>query len=295
MRVDIPTDQLRALIAVVDFRSYTKAAQFLGLSQPAISAQIKRLQELLELELFDKSTPGVNLSQQGELVINYARRIMAMNDQLLHRLKPIHPIDVLTIGIPSDLVEPLLTQALVMLRKEFPDLKFRIRQDISENLLRDLRAGSLDLVVALTMSEPAVEAHRYWPEEMAWVASRHTKIDGNRPIPLITYTDACVYSRLASAALNKAGLDHDIVFTGQDIVSLVAAVNAGLGVMVLARRAMPQDLNAYTGPLPKLPDLICGIYLREGPERDELARLAHAMGELIHAPRVNQVGVRSEL
>lgn len=281
MKLDIPTDQLRTLIAVVDFRSYTKAAQFLGVSQPAVSSQIKRLQELLEIELFDKSAPGVFLSQQGELVANYARRILAMNDQLLHLIRPIHPIQVLKFGIPSDLVETLLPQALVMLRRRFPDLKFHIRQDISENLLRDLRSGSLDLVVALTMSEPAVEAHHYWYEEVVWVGTATTKIDLGKPIPLITYTDSCVYGRLATSALNQAGLDHEIVFTGQGIVSLTAAVTADLGFMVLAKRVVPQDLTIHTAPLPPLQNLICGVYLSDSFGRDTLSRVADALTELV--------------
>lgn len=288
MKVDLPTDQLRTLIAVVDFRSYTKAAQSLGVSQPAVSSQIKRLQELLGIELFDKSAPGVFLSQQGELVVNYARRILAMNDQLLNLVKPIHPIKVLRFGIPSDLVEALLPQALVLLRKQFPDIKFHIRQDISENLLRDLRSGSLDLVVALTMSEPAIEARQYWPEEVVWVGSANTKVDPGKPIHLITYTDSCVYGRVATSALNQAGLDHEIVFTGQGVVSLTAAVNAGLGVMVLARRVVPQDLVVCTDPLPKLQDLICGIYLRDGPDSEVLGRVADALNELVRPRRVNE-------
>ena len=80
---NIPTELLRTLVAVVDLRSFTKAAQSLGVTQPAVSAQIKRLQGLLGADLLDKSAPGVSLTSAGELVVNYARRLLSINDQIL--------------------------------------------------------------------------------------------------------------------------------------------------------------------------------------------------------------------
>src|SRR3954465_8565884 len=80
---NIPTELLRTLIAVVDLRSFTRAAQSLGVTQPAVSAQIKRLQGLLATDLLDKSTLGVSLTSSGELVVNYARRLLSINDQIL--------------------------------------------------------------------------------------------------------------------------------------------------------------------------------------------------------------------
>src|SRR5438132_8768275 len=77
---NIPTELLRTLVAVVDLRSFTKAAQSLGVTQPAVSAQIKRLQGLLGSDLLDKSAPGVSLTSAGELVVNYARRLLSIND-----------------------------------------------------------------------------------------------------------------------------------------------------------------------------------------------------------------------
>src|SRR5215470_5835246 len=80
---NIPTELLRTLVAVVDLRSFTKDAQALGVTQPAVSAQIKRLQVLLGGDLFDKSAPGVTLTEKGEVVVNYARRLLSINDQIL--------------------------------------------------------------------------------------------------------------------------------------------------------------------------------------------------------------------
>src|SRR5215813_8132747 len=80
--LNIPTELLRTLVSVVDHRSFTKAAQSLGVTQPAVSAQIKRLQFLLGYELLDKSAPGVSLTPRGEMVVTHARRMLSINDQI---------------------------------------------------------------------------------------------------------------------------------------------------------------------------------------------------------------------
>lgn len=114
--VNIPTDLLRTLISVVDFRSHTKAAQFLGMTQPAVSTQIKRLQELLGAEIFDKSAPGIKLTTKGEIVAAHARRILSINDKLVHLASPKPPVDALRIGVPSEFARRALDPVFGELR-----------------------------------------------------------------------------------------------------------------------------------------------------------------------------------
>src|SRR5664279_3151315 len=105
MLTNIPTELLRTLVAVVDLRSFTKAAAAMGVTQPAVSAQIKRLLSLLGEDLFDRSAQGISLTPHGELVVSYARRLLSINDQILHLggAAP-HPELVVRIGTPSDYI-----------------------------------------------------------------------------------------------------------------------------------------------------------------------------------------------
>src|SRR5262249_60696384 len=80
---NIPTELLRTFVAVVDLRGFTKAAQVLGCTQPAVSAQIKRLQGLLGSDLLDKSAPGVVPTERGKAIADCARRLLAINDQII--------------------------------------------------------------------------------------------------------------------------------------------------------------------------------------------------------------------
>ena len=273
---NIPTDLLRTLVAVVDMRSFTKAAASLGVTQPAVSAQIKRLQFLLGDDIFDRSTQGVSLTPHGEIVVSYARRLLSINDQIVHlgAAGP-RPEVVIRVGTPSDFVASLLPGIMAQFRSNWPDVRFIVRTDHEEPLVRALRAGDLDIFVGLSLRPPH-DAHFSWAEETVWVRGAATKVDPDRPVPLVSYGDPCVHHRLAVTALQSAGMDWEVVFTGSSMTSLNGAVAAGLGVLAITRRrASETGLTVWDdAPLPKLPDLHRGIYIREGGARAVYEQLA---------------------
>ena len=280
--INIPTELLRTLIAVVDLRSFTKAAEAMGVTQPAVIAQIKRLQLLLGLELFDKSAPGVTVTEAGDLVVNFARRILMINDQIVQLALPRTGPPPLRIGIPALYGASRLPKALAAFRSRAPDIRFRVRGNPSEDLLRDLRQGHLDLVVALTISCPAVDARHHWSEEVVWVKGANATIDTAGPVSLITVHESGLLHRLAISTLNQAGRESDVVFTASGTIGLIAAVAAGLGVTVLPRCEIPPELVAWDdAPLPKPFDVYVGIYLRDGMDCALLEQLADTIADIL--------------
>jgi DNA-binding transcriptional LysR family regulator len=283
---NIPTDLLRTLVAVVDLRSFTKAANSLGLTQPAVSAQIKRLQFLLGSDVFDRSIPGIILTPHGELVVGYARRLLSINDQIVRLGLAIpRPELVIRVGTSSDFVASVLPRTLARFRESWPDVRFIVRADCFEPLVRELRSGALDVLVGLS-PEPAADAHASWAEEVVWVRGDTTQLDRDRPVPLVTYGEPCEYHRLAVAALKLAGLHWEGVFTGPSTASLAAAVEVGLGVMPTLRR-VAADLGMTVwaeGLLPKLPPLYCGIFVREGGARAAYEQLADDIAVALGGP-----------
>jgi DNA-binding transcriptional LysR family regulator len=263
---NIPTDLLRALIAVVDLRSFTKAAASLGVTQPAVSAQLKRLQFLLAVELFDRSSPGISLTPQGETVVGHARRLLSINDMIMRVSEPRRKREqVIRVGTPSDFIASLMPSIFARFRERWPDVRFIVRTDYYDPLMRALRCGDLDLCVGLSM-EPPRDARHMWAEEVVWARGANCRFDPTQPVPLVSYGESCMYHRLAVSALRSAGLDWEDVFTGPSITSLAAAIAANLGVMaVIRRRAVETGLMTWDGgPLPKLHDLYAGIFVREG-------------------------------
>lgn len=293
---NIPTDLLRTLIAVVDLRSFTKAAGSLGVTQPAVSAQIKRLQYLLSGDLFDRSVQGISLTPQGELVVSYARRLLSINDQIVHfGGDGPRPELVIRIGTPSDFIASLLPRILAGFRERWPDVRFIVRTDFYDPLIRDLRGGDLDLFVGLSMSQPP-DARHSWGEEVVWVRGRATQLDPERPVPLVSHGEASIYHRVAVTALKSAGLEWEDVFTGPSMASLNGAITVGLGVMAVTRkRATELGMTIWDdAPLPKLPDLYCGIYVREGGARAVYEQLADEVGAAINPARVKPPVYKTE-
>jgi DNA-binding transcriptional LysR family regulator len=273
---NIPTDLLRTLIAVVDLRSFTKAAQLLGVTQPAVSAQVKRLQTLIGYDLLDKSAPGVSLTHRGLAVVAQARRMLAINDEILQVSNGPSAIQTLRVGIPGDYSGSRIPATLARFRQRWPDVGFFVTSGTSDAMLRALQQGELDLVMAVTDAAPVMQPRHLWMRQAVWVRSGATRIDPDGPVPLVSYGEDCACQRVAVAALSQAGRRCDFVFTSVSLTSLAAAVEAGFGVLAMPRgRALTNNLEIWDdAPLPPLPQLFCGIYVRVGESRtaaDELA------------------------
>jgi DNA-binding transcriptional LysR family regulator len=273
---NIPTDLLRTLVSVVDLRSFTKAAQVLGITQPAVSAQIKRLQSLIGHELLDKSAPGVSVTPRGAAVVAQARRLLAINDEILQASNGQVAMQTLRVGIPGDYSGSRIPATLARFRLRWPDIGFTVTSGTSDSMLRALTQGDLDVVMAVTDTPPVMKPRHVWMRQAVWVRSDATRVSSDKPVPLVSYGEDCACQRVAVAALSQAGRKCEYVFTSVSLTSLAAAVSAGFGVLVMPRgRALRNNLYIWDDPpLPQLPQLYCGIYVRDGEARtaaDELA------------------------
>jgi DNA-binding transcriptional LysR family regulator len=291
---NIPTELLRTLIAVVDLRSFTKAAHSLGVTQPAVSAQIKRLQMLLGSELLDKSAPGVMLTATGELVVSYARRLLQINDQILHLAGPRPAARKFRLGIAADFVSPVLTWTLAGFRTRWSDASFELRSGPNELLLHDLRLGELDLIVTVSEMKSESDARHQWTEDLVWVRGAPTCLDANGPVPLASCGEGCAHHRLAVSALEQAGHGYQIVFTAPSLAEATSAVVCGLGIMALPRSRVANTdlLICEERLLPKLPSVICSICISEGGDREPLEQLAAALAEILQAQRTPAPNLR---
>jgi DNA-binding transcriptional LysR family regulator len=276
-------------------RSFTKAAASLGVTQPAVSAQIKRLQYLLGKDVFDRSAQGISLTPHGEMIVSYARRLLSINDQIMEIGGPSRLADqVIRVGVPGDFVASILSRTLARFHDQWPGVRFNVRMGSIEPLLRDLRQGDVDVVVSLSATAP-VDARHYWEEDVVWVRGENTRLDLTQPIPLVSYGDKSLNRQLAANALKKAGLEWEEVFVGPSLLSLSGAVASGLGVMALARRRAVQfGLLGWNGaslvwddtPLPDLDSVFCGVYVREGGGHELIEQLADLIAEVLHPAAV---------
>jgi DNA-binding transcriptional LysR family regulator len=283
---NIPTDLLRTLIAVVDLRSFTKAAQSLGVTQPAVSAQIKRLQGMLGADLLDKSAPGVSLTSSGELVVNYARRLLSINDQILDIAGPKIETKTIRVGATGDITAAAVAAGIGAVRASQPDLQFHLYIAVVDDLLRDLREGETDLAIWASSTGPSLDTRYFWTEPMVWVRAPSMEIESNRPVPLASYGEDHLFGRIGMNALSQANRSYERVFTSLSLVALGNVVAAGAAVMALPRsRACLPGLEVWEdAPLPKLPDVFLGLYVRDGADMQEREQLAEAIVAALNPP-----------
>ncbi len=282
---NVPTDLLRAFVTVIDLKGYTRAGEQLGRAQPTISLQIKRLQELIGVALFDREGGTGHLTEAGEICASYARRILAQHDEMMQRLTSKGAGGRLKIGIPSDYADEFLPAFLQ--RGEAQDVRFDVASDVSVNLLRDFREGLLDIVLAMTPDALAEGALNTWREPLTWVGNAGAQPDRDGPVRLVAYPDGCLYRRTMLAMLQRQGRSFDIVYTTSSLTSLEAAVRAGFGVTTLARRIVPAGLQALepSDSLPALPDVTIGIYMSTRVQTRSVRRLAGVLADLVASPR----------
>jgi len=272
---NIPTDLLRTFVLVVELRSFTRAAKAQGVTQPAVSAQIRRLQCLLGADLLDKSAPGVSLTPIGELVMNSAHRLLSVNDHIVQLANPAAAAHIVRVGVPGDCMGEELARMLASAHERWPNLRFAVQGGGQRRLLQYLKQDEIDIALALVTDEPEGDARHYWTEELVWVGGKSTVLDAEAPVPLISYKDICVCHRAAVATLDRIGRGSELVFRGNTAEALRSAVAAGLGLMVLPRSRVPAGLQAWDdGPLPPPRPLFCGIFVREGADSDVIDELA---------------------
>jgi DNA-binding transcriptional LysR family regulator len=279
---NIPTDLLRTFVSVVELRSFTRAAKAQGMTQPAVSAQIRRLQSLLGIELFDKSAPGVSLTPMGQNVIDSARRLLSVNDHIVKLACPISAAQLVRIGVRKDCMGEELERMLAATRPLWPNLRFTVLGAGQRRMLAHLKQDQIDIVVALVLDEPEGAARHYWTEELAWVRGKTAALDLSAPIPLVAYGDRCLCHRVALATLDQAGLAGELVFRANTAEALRSAVAAGVGVMLVPRHRIPAGLDAWDGgPLPLPAAVYGGIFVREGAGRETIDELADRFADTL--------------
>jgi DNA-binding transcriptional LysR family regulator len=275
-RVNLPTDLLRTFVAIYELGSFTRAAHLFELTQPAVSAQMRRLESLIGTDLIEKNLSGVNLTEAGEEVLRYARRILSINDQIVNYGGP-QPQQVIRLGIPNLFASSKLRRILTECRDEKSNTRLQVCCDHSNGLLKSAQSGYLDLVFTLGEEAEMKHALTSWQEPLVWVRAREFKHPQGSAVPLVSSPNVLLPDRMAMDALDRAGQRYEIVFTAFDMNARRAAVAAGLGYIPILRRLVPGDLQVEeAGVLPDLPSITLGIVGREDLDTAELAPLISA-------------------
>ncbi len=251
--VNLDVDLLRAFVTVVETGSFTRAAALLGRTQPAVSLQIRRLEDQLRSPLLDRKGKGVGLTTEGAALLPQARRLLRLNDEIVSTLGDGDLEGEVRFGAPEDIATMHLPGILGAFARSHPRIKLSVTCDYTANLLDQMSRGMLDL--ALIKREPVGPelGVRVWREPLVWVALDASIVEAS-PLPLIIAPAPDIYRKRALSALAGAGVAFRASFTSPSLAGQMAALRAGLGVGVLPAAMAPRDLTVLGSPLPALTD-----------------------------------------
>ena len=305
---NIDLDALRTLVLAQDLGGFGRAAEQLRRTPSAISLQMKRLQEEVGVPLLRRQGRKTELTEQGEIAVRYARRVLDLNDEMLDTLRGSSLSGRVRIGFAQDFVETVLPQALSRFHQLYPLVRLEVKIDRNVVLQRDIDSGALDL--ALTLGHPIVEDSREATSgqtrekigelPLCWIASPAFTIKAGEPLPLVLFEHPCIFRSCALDALDRAAQPWRIAMTSPSLAGLWAAVGAGLGVTVRARAGAPKELNfgklkfalpTLPAPFPELG--LVALTLHRG--KSSRAAYVLRMGEIIREIAVAQYRFQDRL
>ena len=267
---NLSMDALRAFITTADFGGVTHAADHLGRSQPAISLQIKKLEEALDTEIFLRYNKQLKLSDAGVSIYDSAKQILALNDQLISQFTQPELAGQIRLGIPSEFATTLLPKIIGRFSQSYPLVALEIFSDLSRNLLSEPQRDQYDLILGLHDKPSARRKGLIKSDKLVWVGSKEHRNDRHDALPLILAQDGCLYRKRALRALDKIKRPWRIIHTNPDLSGIQAAIKEGLGVTVLTESTVPEGLIVldHYGKNDSLPDLgsidISLLYERRG-------------------------------
>ena len=244
---------LETFLDLAETRNFTMTAKRLKKSQAAISLQINRLEEMLGKFLFDRDNRNVNLSQDGEILVGYAKQILNMHQELLYRFSSLPIEGSVSIGTTDEIANLYLAEILSLFSKQYPKIVLNVSCDLKDNLVQQFQREQVDMI--LVHQEPKAspsDAIVVQEEAFIWVKSKDLALDPSKPLPIILNPEPCSIRQKTLDAMAKAQVKSRIVYTSTSYAGKIAAVKAGLGIALIPASQNKKEYEVMDLPfLPK--------------------------------------------
>ncbi|WP_415868887.1 LysR substrate-binding domain-containing protein [Burkholderia ubonensis] len=299
---------LRSLVAGMDLGSFAKAADRVARSSSAVSAQIRKLEEQAGTPLFVKSGRGLALTDAGDAMLRYARRMIELNDEAAAAVRGVSLDGWVRIGLQEDFGEAILPGVLGRFARAHPKVRIEARVAHNAELLERLDANQLDL--ALVWGDPAsaafvartgIDSEEIARVPMRWIGAAGVGAAGvgaagdsdagepsvrmrDEPLPLVVFDRPCRFFGAATDALDRAGVPWRVAFTTPSLAGLWAAAAAGLGLTVRSHYGLPASvrlIDAAPLGLPELPSVPLMLLRRASSATPTVDRLARIMTQAV--------------
>jgi DNA-binding transcriptional LysR family regulator len=267
----LDADQLRTFVAIADTGSFTRAAEVVHKTQSAVSMQMKRLEERVGVPIFERDGRASRLTEEGERLLDYARRIVRLNAECMASFAEAELVGRVRLGLPDDYADRYLPEILARFSRSNPRAEVTVVCEPSPNLIERIGHGDLDLAI-ITHVDRRGPSEIIRCEQLLWVTSARHAVHEEAPLPLALGRPTCDWRHSATEALERAGRPFRIQFVSWHSTAVGAAVMAGLSVSVLPESAIRPGMRILgpTDGFPALPSCQIGL-IRNRREPNPLA------------------------
>jgi len=265
---NLEMDLLRSFAAVADTGSFTAAAGVVARTQSAVSMQIKRLEEVLGRRVFERSSRSLELTADGAVLLDYARRMLELNDESLRRIARPPVTGRARLGVTEYFVPTEVPRILARFAAAHAGVQLDVRMGLSRDLRVELDAGRLDAAI-VRMERGQKAADPIWKEPQHWVAAEGLEI-GKGAIPLVVLPPGCVLREFAIETFKRQKREWRLAYTGSSMTSVQAAVLAGLGVAIVSESTIVPGMQVLQGRGWPDPGALEFAVLKGAGARDEI-------------------------
>lgn len=277
MLTNVPTDLLRTFVTVVDLGSYTRAAEALGRTQPAISLQIRRLEELLRTQLINTEGRQFKLTDNGVALGPYARQILRLNDDIVAHYAAEALSGWIKVGLPTDFSNTFLLGAITRFAASHPEVRIEVESHLSRELRQMLAADKLDLAVGIAPTLEEAYLVNFATVQPIWAVAESFEWNSSDTLGLVRHPDPCEYADRMRTALRTARKSWKTKLISGDVAGLQAAVLAGIGASALTPATLAPGLRIGTKAegFPPLAPLRIGLFYKHA----RLSKAQHGLAQ----------------
>lgn len=289
MRRNLDLTALRSFVAVADAGGVTRAAGVLNLTQSAVSMQVKRLEDMLDAQLFDRAHRSIALTAHGEQLLGYARRMIQLNDEVIARMTdPGHEGEIV-LGVPHDIVYPVIPQVLQRFNAAYPRMRVNLVASFTRSL-KDLYAQGKAQVILTTEEVPESGGEVLSELPLVWVGAPGGKVWRERPVRL-AFEYRCMFRAPVQEALDAAGIGWEMAVESESTRAVEASISADLAIYAQLKGTCSLHMAEiqHNGALPQLPSRRIILYTLDG------AGTGIAAGPLAALTREIRAGYRCRL
>ena len=267
----LDVDQLRTFVAIAETGSFTRAGDVVHKTQSAVSMQMKRLEERIGRPVFARDGRGSKLTEDGERLLVYARRIVRLNQEAANAFSGPSLAGLVRLGVPDDYADRYLPEIMARFSRSYPSVELTVMCEPTPELLQRIHHGELDLAI-ITNTEGRYPVETFRRERLLWVGSMRHMIHEMDPLPLALGSPNCTWRRIALDRIEQTGRRHRVLYSSWNSAAVAAAVLAGLAISVLPESALRAGMRVLgrADGLPALPTVDIGL-VRTPHERSALA------------------------